>query len=70
MKEDRKLELGKDYDEYVEALPDSSLIAVGMSLPGKQVNHAKRVCLENGWNLGQGLRILLSDKIEEEYNQL
>lgn len=68
---EKKLELGKDYDEYVEALPDTALVRISQFfLEGKYVSHLKRVCLENGWNFGQGLRILLTEKIEEEYQEL
>jgi len=68
---EKKLELGRDYDEYVEALPDGSLISIEQfNLEGKYVSHLKRVCLERGWNFGQGLRILLTEKIEEEYQEL
>ncbi|MFB6144079.1 MAG: hypothetical protein ABEJ98_02090 [Candidatus Nanohaloarchaea archaeon] len=53
------LDLGDDYDEYVEALPDSKLVTVSMVLPGDQLREVKQFCDENGYSLGQGLRILL-----------
>jgi hypothetical protein len=58
------LELGDEYDEYVEALPDSKLVSVSMILPGKQLGELKKYCDENGYSLGQGLRILLLERLE------
>lgn len=58
------LELRDDYDEYVDSLPDSKLVSVSMVLPGKQLREVKQFCDENGYSLGQGLRILLSGEIQ------
>lgn len=59
------LELEEDYDDFVEILPDSRLVSVSMVLPGKQVRRVKRYCDENGYSLGQGLRILLLERLDE-----